>query len=145
MSTTYFQNMTIKASSQNQPTTVKGASTRERIVIVARQRLIQSGIENFALREIADSLGIKLGNLQYYFQNKEALILHVLEAEAAKDRQIIDERLDQDASAQVAFRHIVSDLTSRWRGDSGILFSTLGTLAMHNKEYAALYRKILHL
>lgn len=123
-------------------TTPKGSSTRECIVAAARQRLIGHGIDKFALREIADSLGIKLSNLQYYFKTRESLVFQVLEEEAARDRATIEIHQHTSKDGADTFREIVQDLATRWRGDSGVLFSTLSTLAIHNKEYRKLYRSI---
>ncbi len=122
--------------------TPKGSSTRGRILEAARKTLIERGIDQFALREIADSLGIKLSNLQYYFKTREALVLEVLEEEAARDRAIIEVHQLQSKDATKTFRAIVEDLTTRWLGESGVLFSTLGTLAIHNNQYKKLYRSI---
>lgn len=123
-------------------TTPKGSTTRDRILAAARNRLIEHGIDRFALRALADSLEIKLGNLQYYFKTREALVLQVLEEEAERDRTIIKTHQQELKDPKDAFRAIVQDLITRWRGDSGVLFSTLGTMAIHNKQYRKMYRSI---
>ena len=123
-------------------TTPKGNSTRDRIIAAARKKLIEEGIEQFALRELADALEIKLSNLQYYFKTREALVLHVLEVEAERDRAIVKSLQSASEDSSQTFRAIVRELTTRWRGESGVLFSTLGTLAIHNSEYKKLYRSI---
>lgn len=127
---------------QIRASTPKGSSTRDRIIAAARKKLIIDGIDQFALRELADSLEIKLSNLQYYFKTREALVLYVLEEEAERDRIIMKELQTRSENASETFRAIVRELTMRWRGESGVLFSTLGTLAIHNKEYKKLYRSI---
>lgn len=123
--------------------TAKGSSTRDRIVAAAREKLIQHGVDAFKLRDLADSLGLKLSNLQYYFKTREALIRHVLELEAARDVHLIDAHLKQSgATPEAVLRAIVRDLVVRWRGDTGVLMSAMNTLAMHNPEYRQLYRGI---
>ena len=104
--------------------------------------LIERGVERLALRELADQLEIKLGNLQYYFKTKDALVLQVMEAEAERDRTIIKAHVDGEKEPAETLRLIVRDLITRWRGDSGVLLSTLGTLAIHHASYRALYRSI---
>ena len=123
-------------------TTPKGSSTRDRILAAARKKIVERGIDGFSLRDLADSLGIKLSNLQYYFKTRETLVLQVMEDEAERDRALINGHQQRSASAQGAFRAILKDLISRWRGDSGVLFSTLGTVSMHNQTYRKLYRSI---
>jgi AcrR family transcriptional regulator len=122
--------------------TTKGSTTRGRILQAARKQLVEQGYEAFVMRELADSLGIKLGNLQYYFKTREALILCVIETEAARDAAMIQEHQQNSETACEAFRAIVRDLVARWRGHGGVLFSTLGTLSLHNKSYRQLYRSV---
>lgn len=119
--------------------TSKGSSTRDRIVDAARKQLVEKGHDQFVMRELADVLGIKLGNLQYYFKTRETLILHVIEAESARDVLTIHAHQQRKGTAEEKFRAIVQDLVTRWRGESGLLFSTLGTLSLHNKAYKRLY------
>ena len=129
---------------QNKPETKKltskGTNTRDRILETARQRLIAGGYDELVLREVAEQLEIKLGNLQYYFKTKEVLTLEVLEEEAKKDLDVIQRSQDTDPTQR--FRNIVSDLVARWRGDSGVLFSILGTLALHNPSFKKLHQQI---
>jgi AcrR family transcriptional regulator len=126
----------------DQPVTRKGSSTRDRIVEAARQQLVEKGYERFVMRELAAMLGIKLGNLQYYFKTREALILHVIETEAAQDLVRIQAHQKNGDTAEDIFRAIVKDLAARWRSDSGFLFSTLGTLSLHSRAYKRLYLAI---
>jgi len=122
--------------------TTKGLSTRNRILQAARKQLVEGGYESFVMRELTGSLGIKLGNLQYYFKTREQLILQVIETEAAKDVLTIEQHKQEGKPANEAFRSIVQDLVTRWRGNSGVIFSTLVTLALHNKPFKQLYRSI---
>lgn len=122
--------------------TTKGSSTRNRIVEQARKLLIEKGYEAFVMRELADTLGIKLGNLQYYFKTKEVLILEIFNLEAMQDVLTIQGHQQKRDTATEAFSAIVQDLVARWRGSSGVLFSILGTLALHNTAYKQLYRTV---
>jgi len=94
------------------------------------------------MRELADQLEMKLGNLQYYFKTREALILEVMSLEGAKDVEIIKHHLQVAESPGDALDAIVSELVSRWRSKSGVLYSILGTLSLHNKLFRKLYREI---
>lgn len=125
-----------------QPATAKGVSTRERILIGACEQLVKHGYEAFVLRDLAESLGMKLGNLQYYFKTRESLAFHVIEMEAAKDVEVIEGHLQAGASAMAALESVVRDLVTRWRGSTGGLFSTLALLAMHNAAFRELYTQI---
>lgn len=121
--------------------TPKGNSTCDRIVAAARKKLVENGVDGFSLRELATSLDLKLSNVQYYFRTREALLLHVFEREALADVAVIEAKRSS-GSEREAFRAIVRELVIRWRGDSGILMSTLGTMSLHHKEFRVLYRSI---
>jgi len=121
--------------------TPKGNSTCDRIVAAARKKLVENGVDGFSLRELATSLDLKLSNVQYYFRTREALLLHVFEREASADVAVIEAKRSS-GSEREAFRAIVRELVIRWRGDSGILMSTLGTMSLHHKEFRGLYRSI---
>ena len=103
---------------------------------------MEQGYDAFVMRELAESLDIKLGNLQYYFSTKEDIVLHVLEIEAESDRALIRESLESSELPEEAFRAVVAELVSRWRGASGVLMSILGALSQHNERYQQLYRQI---
>ena len=66
----------------------------------------------------------------------------MIETEAAKDVLTIEQHKQEGKPANEAFRSIVQDLVTRWRGNSGVIFSTLVTLALHNKPFKQLYRSI---
>ncbi|HAA35277.1 MAG TPA: hypothetical protein DCE12_00505 [Gammaproteobacteria bacterium] len=121
--------------------TPKGNSTCDRIVAAARKKLVENGVDGFSLRELATSLDLKLSNVQYYYRTREALLLHVFEREALADVAVIEAKRSS-GSEREAFRAIVRELVIRWRGDSGILMSTLGTMSLHHKEFRGLYRSI---
>lgn len=118
--------------------TTKGASTRDRIVEAARQMLLERGYDGLVMRELADSLGIKLGNLQYYFKTREAIALHVLGVEGAGDVDLVHEQRQRRSPVE-AFRAAIRDMMTRYRGDSGRLLLMLTALAQHNESFRQLY------
>ena len=121
--------------------TTKGAATRQAIIDMARCILVEEGYERLVLREVAQRCGIKLGNLQYYFATREALLTTVIELEADKDVATIEASMQaQDDVA--ALRKTITELLGRWRGDSGVIFATLNLLMQHNDVYRALYQRI---
>ncbi len=56
-----------------------GRRTAARIVEAAYDMLKTGDSANFSLRNVAEAAGIRLGNLQYYFQRREDLIRAVLD------------------------------------------------------------------
>lgn len=71
-------------TSENRPARQKGRERRRQILDVAKQRMILHGIDGLVLREIAEELDITHGNLQYYFQTKDALLKTIYEEETDK-------------------------------------------------------------
>jgi TetR/AcrR family transcriptional regulator, transcriptional repressor for nem operon len=55
---------------------------RERLVASASQLLHQQGVERTTLADIAQSAGVPLGNIYYYFKTKDELVEAVIETMA---------------------------------------------------------------
>jgi len=66
----------------------KGEERRAKIIFAARDLLIDSGYHNFSLRRVAQSAGISVGNLQYYFPTKQSLTTALLQ-------DVIEEYLEE--------------------------------------------------
>lgn len=55
------------------------ATRREEIIQISIQLFNEKGCLNVSTRHIADELGISVGNLYYYFKNKEDIIIAIYE------------------------------------------------------------------
>ncbi len=138
MSTTYFCRQAMPPTAS----TSKGSTTRNAILAEARRVLVERGYQGLVMREVAESCGIKLGNLQYYFPTAEALILTVIDQEAQQDVETIRRALEQTQDPIEALRVIVEELVTRWRSDAAPIYATLNLLALHNDAYRTLYARI---
>ncbi|MDO9002395.1 MAG: TetR/AcrR family transcriptional regulator [Aquabacterium sp.] len=54
--------------------TGKGHERRLQILHAATQQLIEAGYAGFSTRQVAERLGLRLSNVQYYFPTREALL-----------------------------------------------------------------------
>jgi AcrR family transcriptional regulator len=76
--------MASTASSNSDPASPKGRRRRDEILDAAEGLLIREGYAGFSMRRIAEQLGIRLSNVQYYFATPpaviEALFARALEA-----------------------------------------------------------------
>ena len=66
-------------SKMQSPATDKGQNTALAILLAAEKLLIDEGYHNFSLRKVAATADLTLGNLQYYFPSKDALIKAMLD------------------------------------------------------------------
>lgn len=119
--------------------TAKGTTTRDRIADAARAMLLERGYDGLVLRELAESLDITIGNLQYYFPTREALALHVLGLEGTHDARFIEDLRVSNGPLET-FRTSVRDMAARYRGESGQLLLMIAALAQHNPVFEQLYR-----
>jgi len=120
--------------------TTKGASTRNRILEAARSALVAHGYGGLVMREVAAACDMKLGNVQYYFATRDALVEEVIRAEARLDLDAIEvEHLDDPVAA---LHEAVAELHRNWRGERGIVFATLTALALHDETFQALRKDI---
>lgn len=58
--------------------------TRSAILDAARQRLLADGHRGVSTRKVAESAGVPLSQLHYYFGSKQGLLLALLEAENSR-------------------------------------------------------------
>jgi len=121
------------------PRTQKGSATREKILRQSRKILIERGYGKLVMREVAEFCGMKLGNLQYYFPSHDALVRAIIEAETQQDLAVASRVLQKHEDPEKRLRGVVNELLTRWRGDSGIVFSTMYLLVLHDKAYRAIY------
>src|SRR5262245_43193294 len=78
-----------RARSASRATTERGASTRERIIVAARAVAVKHGLADWTLRRVAAHSGISLGNLQFHFASRDALLCAVLRAELESGREFV--------------------------------------------------------
>jgi AcrR family transcriptional regulator len=112
----------------------KGKQSATGILDAASKLLIDAGYSSFSLRKVADSAGISLGNLQYYFPNKDSLIEAMLDKTIQVYLDDFEEiRHHGDAREQLTtmVQHVVADLSSK---TTTIFFPELWSLSNHDKK-----------
>ena len=71
-------------------TSDKGRQRREQILDAATAILVEEGYAGFSARKIADRLGIRLSNVQYYFATPHDLLAALFEREMTRARQAFE-------------------------------------------------------
>ena len=137
----YVNDLFIQAESMKK-LTAKGRSTRDRILDETMKVLRKHWYDGVSLREIAKRCGIKLGNLQYYFQTREALFYALIERQAEQDNHSIAQALAETEDAEKALELIICDLVRRWRGSDGVVYVVLQMLRGSTSQFADLYRSV---
>ena len=140
----------LKTNDNNAGRYKKGKDSAEKILQAATDLLIDSGYHNFSLRKVADAVGIRLGNLQYYFPSKDSLV------EALLDRTIQAyvedfEKLRKQGTPREQFKAIVREvLTDLGTRETTLFFPELWSLSNHEDNIMRLmdgmyakYRKVL--
>lgn len=127
----------------------KGRSTRERIIAVARAILVDEGYDKFVVRQISARVGIKPGNLQYYFANKKELLQAVLEPELSRYHQTFAAvTRDKSGKTEVILAVVDFLLEEISLKSTCNIWYTVWALAPQDPDIAALmddwYQKYLH-
>lgn len=120
----------------------KGEARQRTIVKLARQALVEAGYDRFSLREIANQAGMRLGNLQYYFPTKEALIEAVVRQEFDDNLGTLSQIAGQDIQADEALRRVALALVSHWLADGAKIYAVMSFLALHEMRFRALRDEI---
>ena len=126
----------------------KGLHTRERIIAAARAILVDEGYDNFVVRQISARVGIKPGNLQYYFANKKELLQAVLEPELARYHQAFASvTSDKSGKSEVILAVVDFLLQEVTRKATCNIWYTVWALAPQDQDISALmddwYQKYL--
>ncbi|RME62171.1 MAG: TetR/AcrR family transcriptional regulator [Alphaproteobacteria bacterium] len=116
----------------------KGRRMVEKILAAARDVLINEGYPNLTMRKIAQRAGITLGNLSYYYANKQDLLYDLVDAVLEgyrADFDSITENAAHSPQQQLAeiIRFVMRDLTTK---ETTHFFPELWALANHDRRAA---------
>ena len=130
------------------PSGQKGRDTRERIIAVARSILVDEGYDKFVVRQISARVGIRPGNLQYYFASKKELLQAVLEREMVRYHEAFTSVTNGKTRKKGITRALVNFLLDEIRLKATCnIWYTVWALAPHDGTIAALmdewYQKYL--
>ncbi|OMH26718.1 TetR/AcrR family transcriptional regulator [Motiliproteus sp. MSK22-1] len=126
---------------QVRPGTAAFSKGQERVLKIlqsARDLMISSGYHNLTLRKVAAGAGISVGNLNYYYSNKQDLLRDLLNSVIESYIEEFDKvRQDAGASPEKQFvaiiRFIIEDLGTQ---ETTHFFPELWALSNHD-SYAA--------
>ena len=113
----------------------KGEKKREEVLDYAVQILVETGYAGLSYRKVAETAGITVGNLQFYFPTRADLIEAMLKREMARYDAELDEVGDPEASANGeatllnTIDYLLKDQTSQ---SSCVIFWELWALAAHD-------------
>jgi AcrR family transcriptional regulator len=117
----------------------KGQDTRERIIAAARAILVDEGYDNFVVRQISARVGIRPGNLQYYFANKKELLQAVLEPELARYHQAFESVIRGKTGTHEVIGAVVDFLLEEVKQKATCnIWYTVWALAPQDEDIAAL-------
>jgi AcrR family transcriptional regulator len=109
----------------------KGKDRRLQILRAARKCLIDSGYHNFSMRKVADSAGIRIGNLQYYFPTKAELVQAMLDGVIEEYLEVwaeIRSRGTPEEQFLAIIEDVVLDLNTR---QTTVFFPEVWSLSNH--------------
>lgn len=115
----------------------KGEKTRQAIIDEARRILVDEGYENFVIRKIAKNIGIKPGNIQYYYATKKELLWEVLTPEIDKYEDTYESVAKHGTSKSAKILAVVDFLLEDIKVKSTCnIWFTVWALAQHDDEVA---------
>ena len=111
----------------------KGQQTAFAILLAAEELIISSGYHSFSLRKVAETAGITLGNLQYYYPSKDTLIAAMLNNTIQRYIDRFDEiRIDAGQDAETQFIAVISEaITDLNQKTTTMFFPEVWSLSNH--------------
>lgn len=116
------------------PTSTKGRERRDQILDAGAATLIEAGYADFSLRKVAERLGIRLSNLQYYFPTLVELLSALFTRELDRARERFEASGAQDLEALLAM--LLDEQEEQEDGGSCRLFWELWALSARNRDIA---------
>lgn len=114
---------------------------REQILQAARSVFAEKGFHRATIKEIATRAGVADGTVYNYFENKNALLLGLLDWINQSDRRETDFRQLQDGNTEAFVREYTRQRFA-FMGDEGLkLFQAILPEILANAELRSLYRE----
>ena len=79
------------------------------LIGIARDLLVEGGLDTFAMRTVAARAGMRLGNLQYYYATRDDLLEAVIRTEFERDLNTVRDTVTADP----AENHELAQLAGR--------------------------------
>lgn len=122
----------MRESTSNLAKTPKGQARVAQILTAAKQLLTENGYREMTMRQVAESVGISLSNLQHYFSSPESLLKAVLESVTESYDPAYDNQ-DTYKTPRERFvgvlRYLLADARN---GDTEKLFVEIWSIATRN-------------
>ncbi len=120
----------------------KGAERIAEVLAAAEALLGRRGVEGMSLRAVADEVGISVGNLQYYFPTRAALLDAVFEHQAKVFNEEFAALLDPDDGP----REQLETLVDYWLGEQYTLgqslFWHLWAISPHDEDARRIMERV---
>lgn len=123
----------------------KGALRRQQIIEVARQILIDTGLNGLVLRDVAERIGVTHGNVQYYFATKEDLLVAVFDQEVKRYTLSMRDAVDRTSSPRGRVSAIIDAAVNEVRSESTTLWMMLFSLSRQNEVLCGILRETYRL
>ena len=120
----------------------KGEQRSAEILAAARRLLVEKGYDCFAMREIAASVGVTLGNLQYYFATRDDLLEAVVREEFARNQADIAAIAVSRGDAERRLAKVSRHLIQTWARDGGRVYVVMSLLAIHHRRFRRLHEEV---
>lgn len=118
----------------------KGAERRQMIIDAARSMLIHSGLSGLVTRDLAESLGITHGNVQYYFATKDDLLVAIFEQEVQRYTDSMHNAIVHASSRSAKISTIIDSALEEIKSESTVLWLMLHSLAKQNEVLKSILR-----
>jgi AcrR family transcriptional regulator len=116
----------------------KGTERRQTIVDAARQKLIDAGLPGLVMRDLAETLGITHGNVQYYFSTKDDLLIAIFEQEVKRYTDSMHDAIELATSRSARISTIFDSAIEEIQSESTSLWMMLHSLARQNESLLAI-------
>ena len=101
---------------------------REQVIAATTRCIVNKGMVNLSVKDIAAEAGVSTGIIYHYFKNKEEILMHVIKAAFQQSHQAVMDTVEPlDSPRDKLFKHI----------------ENINAVAKHNSEFYKLFLNYL--
>ncbi len=133
-----------KVKARQTPSQGGSSIPREAILDAAQRLIVRNGYAGLSMRELSKDSGLAKGTIYYYFQDKKAIYLNVVERDMIAAHHTISQAVQSSSDCILRLRAVVDAYFAMVRKKCSVILARLREIGGMEQELGALIKKHRH-
>ena len=112
----------------------KGKKKKNEIIDLAKTLLINQGVEQFSMRQLATSLNVQLAHIQYYFPKKNDLLAEIYKLQVEEDLSSLTSSVNGASTSQGKYLALIKKLIDNTKKPEYAIWFSIMAHSFHNSD-----------